>query len=195
MLLDTAEIMNSGGVTYFLDAGALLGLVRDGDLIPWDDDVDLLMPANELPKFRQLYFRLRLRGWRVSEDSFMRSDGPGWKKGDLRSIKIRNRNIFFFGRGRMVMDVSLIYKHDGRYWRGAMGKIWWKPGQHFDQCDFIKYSGKQIHIPYQVDHYLTFLYGNWKTPDKDYDPVGADGGLYGDLGKWEKKSASLPGHG
>lgn len=28
-------------IDYFLDAGALLGLVRTGTMIPWDDDIDL----------------------------------------------------------------------------------------------------------------------------------------------------------
>ena len=62
MLLDTTEILNAAGVSYFLDAGALLGLVRDGDLIPWDRDLDLLIPATELLKFRKNYTKLRMRG-------------------------------------------------------------------------------------------------------------------------------------
>jgi len=187
MLLDTTEILNAGGVCYFLDAGALLGIVRDGDLIPWDDDLDISIPVTELPKLRKLYFKLRTRGWRVTEDSVMPVNWPVWRKDDPRSIKIRNRNILFFGRGRIVMDVTLTYKHAGFYWRGAMGKIWRIPGQYYDRHDLIEYAGKQIRIPYRVEQYLTFLYGDWKIPNKDHDPIKDDGSLYGDLFKPEDK--------
>lgn len=188
MLTDTADILNAGGVRYFLDAGGLLGLAREGDLIPWDDDLDLLMPVIELPKFRKLYFKLRWRGWRITEDSLMPADGPAWRKGDPRSIKIRNRNILFFGRGRMVMDVSLLYKRDGFYWRGAMGKIWQLPQHHFDRHDLIEYAGQQIRIPCQVEQYLTYIYGDWQKPNKNHNPVQDDGSLYADLYKPENKA-------
>ncbi len=193
MLLDTTAILNTGGICYFLDAGALLGLVRDGDLIPWDDDLDLSMPVTELPKFRKLYLKLRMRGWRVTEDSVMPADGPCWRKGDPRSIKIRNRNFLFFGRGRIVMDVTLTYKHDGFYWRGAMGKIWRIPGQYYDRHGFVQYANQQIRVPHQVEQYLAFLYGDWRVPNKDHDPIKNDGSLYGDLVPPESESTSLSG--
>jgi len=193
MLLDTAKILNAGNVNYLLDKGALLGLVRDGDLIPWDKDLDLILPATELNKFRKLYFKFRMRGWRIREDSVMPTDGPGWRKGDPRSIKIRNRNFLFFGRGRIVMDVIVNYKHDGYYWRGAMGKIWQTPEEYYDQHEIMTYCGVQIRIPFHAEQYLSVRYGNWKTPDKDYDPVSRDGGLYSDLDKWENKPADQSG--
>lgn len=188
MLLDTAEILNTAGVSYFLDAGALLGLVRDGDLIPWDHDLDVYILATELPKLRSTYFKLRMRGWRVSEDSIMAFDGPGWRVGDLRSIKIRNRNMFFFGRGRIIMDVILLYKYEGYYWQGSMGKIWRTPGHFFDRHDSVEFSGKSIHTPANKEEYLTFLYGNWKEPDRGFNPIDSLGGQYCDLDKWENTS-------
>ncbi len=181
MLIDTADILNAGKINYFLDAGGLLGLIRDGDLIPWDDDLDLSIPVTELPRLRKLYGRFRKRGWRIKEDSFMPADGPCWHKGDSRSVKVRNSYFLCFGRGRIVMDVTLTYRHDGYFWRGAMGKIWRIPAVYFDRHDTIEYAGRQIRIPDQVESYLTFLYGNWRVPDKNHDPIKNDGSLYGDL--------------
>lgn len=38
-------------ITYFLVGGALLGAVREGKLIAWDDDIDLIMPRSDYMHF------------------------------------------------------------------------------------------------------------------------------------------------
>lgn len=51
ILDDISEFCQENHITYILIGGALLGAVREGKLIPWDDDIDLFMPRKDYRRF------------------------------------------------------------------------------------------------------------------------------------------------
>jgi lipopolysaccharide cholinephosphotransferase len=69
MLLEFDRVCRLLDVPYQLGAGSLLGAVRHGGFIPWDDDVDVLMLRTDYRRFlreapRLLDRRLFLQTWR-----------------------------------------------------------------------------------------------------------------------------------
>lgn len=54
IMLVMDEFCRKHNLTYYLGEGTLLGAVRHKGFIPWDDDVDLLMPRADYERFLQL---------------------------------------------------------------------------------------------------------------------------------------------
>jgi len=48
------SLLHESGFSYCLCGGSLLGCIRHGFIMPWDDDIDIMMDENDLPSFENI---------------------------------------------------------------------------------------------------------------------------------------------
>lgn len=82
MLKIFALICEEHNLTYWLDFGTLLGAVRHGGFIPWDDDLDVTMPRNDYNRFKKI--APKLLPLDVHFQTHSRAKGNRWKFVKLR---------------------------------------------------------------------------------------------------------------
>lgn len=83
MLAEVDRICRKCGIQYNIIAGTLLGAVRHGGYIPWDDDADVALLRPEYEKFRQAV-KTELDTSRFYFQDHRRTRGYRWGYGKLR---------------------------------------------------------------------------------------------------------------
>lgn len=173
MLHRVTRTLESAGVTYWLDHGTLLGVIREQRLLPWDTDLDISVPASSLPQLKAAVPALKALGLRLRLRQ-QPSDAPPWKSGAPRLLKVRNRRLKIF-RGDLLLDVFITYRHQDRYywsiWKHADRSLHLRsvPAHFFDVLESVEFDGRAWPVPSSTASYLAARYGNWRQPVQNWD--------------------------
>ena len=171
MLLNTIDILNDNNIKYWIEAGTLLGIIRDGDLIPWDYDADIGINAesiNDIMKLKMKFFPRYLIKKKFIE--------TGWLPGNVRVIKVKTtwekiKQLNFH------LDLFCLYRVENNYRWSDSNALKHVNRKFYDKLDIIDWEGRKIYIPSNVEEYLTLRYGDWKSPKKNYNAGTQDGAI------------------
>lgn len=171
MLFDTIDLFERHGIKYWLDDGTLLGIIRDGGLIPWDNDVDLGIAGDSVQRLSGLKFHL-LPKYLLRKKTI----GNLWIPGGTWAFKVKTvlekiRHINFH------IDLFAKYKVEDRYQWIDCGALKQIEPKYYDSLDHVTWEGRKISIPSHVEDYLAIRYGDWRTPTQDYNPSREDGAI------------------
>jgi hypothetical protein len=93
LMKDIHEVFEEAGLRYYAIGGTLIGAVRHGGLVPWDDDLDIAIANDDIDRFASVIPRLEGVGY----DVFHWEDFNGWKierRFDLPEVFGRRHRIF-----------------------------------------------------------------------------------------------------
>ena len=190
-LFDVKYIFEKHKINYWLDEGTLVGALRSGTFIPWDNDIDLAILEEEKPKIIKSFNELKTKNFFVRHQ--------------------KEKNHISFYRNDTKIDINIYIDSDIYNTNNNKSKIitltrWWNRrsiiGRALDKTmevchrfpivakilfplyvlfadpetiaieknimtEFqkIKFLGKTFKVPKRATEYLRFRFGSdWKVP-------------------------------
>lgn len=132
--LEIKRVCDLHNLKYFLAFGTLLGAIRHGGFIPWDDDLDVAMPREDYEKFIKIFAKetnsdeFYLENWDTESDygltfSKVKLNGTIFEENSIKNTNT-HKGIFVdvFPYDELPDDKSLIAKTAKRVL--VLGKIY-----------------------------------------------------------------------
>lgn len=155
-LKELSTFFNDLGLKYYLNFGTLLGIVRDGELIPWDDDIDLAI----IKEFDEELFLAELK--RVCTLPDVKAEYLVKRKPELGivgvDVLVQGKNTYPF-----TISVDLLIE-DNDVYRLPIDVV---PKKYFIKQDEVMLGALTLYAPSPVEEYLTHVYRDWKVVKKD----------------------------
>lgn len=155
------EVLRGCRARWWLEGGSLLGAVRNGDIIPWDYDVDIGIYAPDIDRCPQV----KSSRWQTLEDT----QGFVWQKASEGNFY----RVHYSVANHLHVDIFPFSPHGGMMMRNGA----WSTG-HQQDVDFpehylrplssITFAGVLASAPNNVRDFLEFKFGSGAIENPHY---------------------------
>lgn len=136
-------------VNFILFFGTLLGALREHDFITHDEDIDLVLLKEDMPRFLSLLYTLREQGFEV-----IRFEERGFL-----SIMRKGEYIDLYFMAKYPTDNNL------RYLATEICN-----SEYVEERCSMEFMGETFYVPRNSIAFLEFYYGKeWRTPVHDFN--------------------------
>jgi len=149
-LLDIKDVFDKYKLDFWPIQGTFLGLYRDGDIIPYDNDVDVAIRREDYPKIEQAKVDLEKKGFKYIYG--------------LWSCPEVAKHVAFV-RHMATVDVFLFEKKGLHRVNRHISQI---AAEAFEIYNELKYKGRKFRIFNNPEKWLSYFYGAWEIPVKGY---------------------------
>ncbi len=175
LLYYITTLLDENNIEYHLEGGTLLGLVRDGDLLPWDYDIDISIDISNAEKLKALRKVFWKKGLKLSV-KYSKKSFNAIKVGQPRIFKVKPitssiSRLFIknYSKKAMICDIFVKVSDDKfTYWQ-AKEKVLRVCQSHYRGHETIEYNGRQLKVPLNYKDYLTAKFGDWSIPVKEWN--------------------------
>jgi hypothetical protein len=148
IMCEIDDICKKYGVRYYFSEGTALGIYRNGDLIDWDDDIDIGMEESQYNEFVEKCIpELVNRGYYLI----------------YNYIPAINGHLLSFLKNGQLIDIENVKV--GKKCISKLGKLCDELLPHIQKLTEKEWRGRKFPVP--EESYYVYLYGkDWRIPKK-----------------------------
>lgn len=144
-------------IPHFYTFGTLLGISRDGNLIPWDDDIDIAIFAEDIGKVQDVLLKQIEEFEKLFDIKLYLRTYTNGKPASITLDCIEN--------GRKLFMVNFDCMHiEGNIVKQELNDT---PLKFFTGYDELAFGQTFIRVPKDYKGYLDFTYGDWHIVKKN----------------------------
>lgn len=154
-LEEIKKILDKLKIRFWLYEGGLLGIYREGNFIPWDFDLDILLYSEDLIEKRYILKNtLKKNGFKTSKAKRQHLNKKRPKLIATKNGEKVSFNGYFLNR-KQKLRVRIPYRFPCRF---------------FEPGTTINFKGVDYPCPNPIEEYLEMAYGDWRTPIRSGNP-------------------------
>lgn len=154
--------MDGAGIHYWLDYGSLLGAVREGGMIPWDNDADVGILVDDYGKLKKLVQPAREMGFLLR---FVKH--VDYARAQVSFVNKLHVCIFVWHphpRDPLLLTRKSYMRTDDV---NRKGKDF--PREWIDTRERVTYGHLSLWAPHPPERMLSHRYGDWREPVKHHE--------------------------